>query len=231
MVLPADDLLTVTSQSRHARVRMRAELAGLIAVAGRSGRMTAYGGRSRRWCSGRKMVPAMVALVVMTREGRAGHRRCGNPCCWGGCGRRSVGGWRVREARETHSRCHPCHRDEQYDCQRERDDQSLAARWQRLPVPGRSQFLWSWGERPAPRHGTLRRTGACLRRLWCLRWPECPAISPGILNGSSTSRTVARIKENTRKSTQAPRGREEVSLPLRHVTLNDGRWSTTANGK
>jgi hypothetical protein len=204
MVLLTDDLLTVTSQSRHARVRMRAELAGLIAVAGRSGRMTACRGRSRRWCSGRMMVPAVVALVMMTREGRAGQRRCDNPCCLGGCCRRSVGGWRMRGARGTHSRCH---RDEQYDCQRERDDQSLAARWRRLPVPGPSQFLWSWGERPAPRHGTLRRAEARLRRLWCLPWPECPAISPRILNGSSVSRTVAGIKENARKSTQAPRGR------------------------
>ncbi len=120
MVLLADDLLTVTSQSRRGRVRMRAELAGLIAVAGRSGRITACRGRSRRWCSGR-----MVALVMMTREGQAGHRRCGNPCCLGGCCRRSVGGWRTRQARGTHSRCH---RNEQYDCQRGRDDQSLAAR-------------------------------------------------------------------------------------------------------
>jgi hypothetical protein len=209
MVLLADDLLTVTSQSRHARVRMRAELAGLIAVAGRSGRMTACGGRSGRWCSSRMMVPAMVALVMMTREGRAGHRRCGNPCCLGGCCRRRVGGWRVRGARGTYSRCHRDEHDEQYDCQRGRDEQSLVARWQRLPVPGPSQFPWSWGERPAPRHGTLRR--ARLRRLWCLRWPECPAISPRILNGSSTSRTVARIKENTRKSTQAPRGRRKLA--------------------
>ena len=118
MALLADDLLTVTSQSRHARVRMRAELAGLIAVAGRSGRMTTCQGQSRRWCSDRMM----VALVLMTREGRAGHRRCGNPRCLGSCCRRSVGGWRVRGARETHGRCHRDEHDEQYDCQRERNN-------------------------------------------------------------------------------------------------------------
>ena len=57
--------------------------------------------------------------------------------------------------------------------------------------------------------GTFRRAGAGLRRrVWCLRWLECSAISQRILNGRSTSHTTPLIKANTKKNTQTPQHRQ-----------------------
>lgn len=59
--------------------------------------------------------------------------------------------------------------------------------------------------------GALRRAGAGLRRrVWCLRWLECSAISQRILNGRSTSQTTTLINENTKKNTQTPQARTVI---------------------
>ena len=79
-VFLADDLLAVSCHSGHASVRMRAEIAGLIAVAGRSDRMAASRGRSSRWRSGHTVV-AMVALGMVMHQGCTGYRSR-DPCCW-----------------------------------------------------------------------------------------------------------------------------------------------------